>query len=46
MRSIWAQTCEIPPRAPLPGDLETEIAVVGAGMAGVLISAALQEAGH
>ncbi|MBQ1459911.1 MAG: FAD-dependent oxidoreductase [Oscillospiraceae bacterium] len=46
MESIWSQTCEIGRRAPLPGDMETEIAVIGAGMAGILIAAALQEAGH
>jgi len=44
--SIWSRTCEIPPREPLPGALRTEVAVIGAGMAGVLIAAALQRAGR
>lgn len=46
MSSIWTQTCTIRPRESLSGDLSTEIAVIGAGMAGVLIGHALQEAGH
>ncbi len=45
MESIWSQTCKIEGRAPLSGDIKTEIAVIGAGMAGVLIASALQEAG-
>ena len=45
MESIWSQTCPIKERPPLPGDMETEVAVIGAGMAGVLIASALQEAG-
>ena len=45
MESIWSQTCQIKERPPLPGDTETEIAVVGAGMAGVLVASALKEAG-
>ena len=45
MDSIWSQTCQIPERAPLEGDIKTEVAVIGAGMAGVLIASALQEAG-
>jgi len=45
MDSIWSQTCQIKERSPLSGDLETEVAVIGAGMAGVLIASALQEAG-
>ena len=46
MESIWTKTCEIEARAPLKGDTKTEIAVIGAGMAGVLIASALQDAGH
>lgn len=46
MLSIWQQNCTIPPRQPLPGDRSTEIAVIGAGMAGILIADALQRAGH
>ena len=46
MESIWSKTCPIPPREALRGDTEAEIAVVGAGMAGVLIAAALQKAGR
>ena len=45
MDSIWSQTCQIPERAPLEGDIKTEVAVIGAGMAGVLIASALQDAG-
>lgn len=45
MESIWSQTCQIEERPPLYGDVETEVAVIGAGMAGVLIASALQEAG-
>lgn len=46
MKSIWSETCDIPQREPLRGDTETEIAVIGAGMAGVLIAFALQRAGR
>ena len=45
MDSIWCRTCQIKERAPLRRDLEAEVAVIGAGMAGVLIASALQEAG-
>ncbi len=45
MSSIWEKTCTIPPRAALAGDLKAEVAVIGAGMAGVLIAHALQQAG-
>ncbi len=44
--SIWSESCRIEEREPLPGELSTEIAVIGAGMAGVLIASALQEAGR
>ena len=45
MESIWSQSCQIEERTPLQGDRKTEIAVIGAGMAGVLIASMLQEAG-
>lgn len=45
MESIWSQSCSIPKRAPLSGNLEVEVAVIGAGMAGILTASALQEAG-
>ena len=46
MESIWSQTCEIKPRDSLKGNAETEVAVIGAGMAGILIASKLQEKGH
>lgn len=46
MESIWTQTCEIPARKALPGDEKTEVAVIGAGMAGLLIADALANAGY
>ena len=45
MDSIWSQTCSLRDRQPLSGGRKTEIAVIGAGMAGILIASALQEAG-
>lgn len=45
MESIWSQSCKFPAREHLPGNLETEVAVIGAGMAGLLTAFALQEAG-
>ena len=46
MESIWSQSCEIRAREPLGGNAETEIAVIGGGMAGILTAAALREAGR
>lgn len=46
MESIWSQTCRLRQREALPGDTDTDIAVIGAGMAGVLIADALQAAGR
>ena len=41
MESVWTQTCKIPPRASLTHSVEADAAVIGAGMAGVLIALAL-----
>ena len=46
MESIWSRTCKLKAREPLRGDTETEIAVIGAGMAGILSAAALRDAGR
>ena len=45
MESIWTKTCSIPKRESLRKDMETEVAVIGAGMAGILIAYQLQKAG-
>lgn len=46
MKSVWSETCQIEPRPALPGPVETEVAVIGAGMAGILTAWTLQEAGR
>ncbi len=45
MESIWVTETGIRKREPLPGDLETEVVVIGAGMAGILTAYHLQQAG-
>ena len=45
MESLWSQSCKIEKREHLPGSLEVETVVIGAGMAGVLTAFALQQAG-
>ena len=45
MGSIWSKTAAIPPRTPLPGNLRTEVAVIGAGMAGILTAYFLKQQG-
>jgi len=45
MESIWAQSCSIPERDRLNGDMETEIAVIGGGLAGVLTAFLLKKEG-
>ena len=46
MNSIWTQSVQIEEREPLNGDIKAEIAVIGAGIAGLLITSELQRAGR
>ena len=46
MESIWSKSCQIEPRPRLREDLRCEIAVIGAGMAGLLCADALRRDGH
>lgn len=46
LRSIWEVTTSRPSRPPLPGDLEADVCVVGAGIAGVSVSYELTRAGR
>ena len=45
MESIWSQLCRIKERDPLKSDIKTDVAVIGAGMAGILTAFELQKAG-
>ena len=42
MKSIWRETCEIEERKSLDENIETEVAVIGAGMTGILAAYYLQ----
>ncbi len=46
MHSLWEKSCKIPGRESLLGDEKTDVAVIGAGMAGILIAWALQRQGR
>ncbi len=46
MESIWSESCCFKEREPLCGDIQAEIAVIGAGIAGLLTASALQKAGR
>ncbi len=46
MESIWSESCRIRKREPLSGDIQAEIAVIGAGIAGLLTASALRKAGR
>jgi glycine/D-amino acid oxidase-like deaminating enzyme/nitrite reductase/ring-hydroxylating ferredoxin subunit len=43
--SLWLDTAPAPSRPPLTGDLEVDVAVIGAGMLGVCVAALLKEQG-
>lgn len=45
MDSIWTRTARLPRFAPLKGGLQTDVLVIGGGMAGVLCAYLLRQAG-
>ena len=45
MDSIWANSCKLEKRPSLKGEIETEIAIIGGGMTGVLTAWQLQKSG-
>ena len=45
MKTIWTDTVFIPKRNPLPGNLSTDVAVIGGGLAGILTAFYLTQAG-
>lgn len=45
MKSIWSETTKIPPRQPLTEDQSVDVAVIGAGMAGILTAYFLSRQG-
>lgn len=46
MQSIWKQEVQFKSREKLTQDIETEVAVLGAGITGILIGYFLKQAGH
>jgi glycine/D-amino acid oxidase-like deaminating enzyme/nitrite reductase/ring-hydroxylating ferredoxin subunit len=44
--SIWMATASVPTYPPLPGDLDTSVCVIGAGIAGVTTAYLLSQEGH
>ncbi len=44
-RSLWAQTASLPSFPPLEGDVQTDVLIIGGGMAGLLCAYRLQQAG-
>lgn len=45
MKSVWSETTEIPERPTLSSDLSVEVAIIGAGLAGILTAFFLQRQG-
>lgn len=45
MKSIWQKNCSIPARNPLDKNISTPVAIIGAGISGLLIAEKLKEHG-
>ena len=45
MRSYWEESAKLPAFAPLEQDIQTDVLIIGGGMAGVLCAALLMQAG-
>ena len=45
MESVWSESCKLKKREELNGDLETDVLIVGAGIAGILIGYFLKDSG-
>ncbi len=45
MKSIWSESCTLPQKPEMKKDLVTEVAVIGAGMAGLLTAFLLKREG-
>lgn len=45
MKSVWSKTVEIPERKALSGNLRTDVAVIGAGITGILTAYYLKQEG-
>ena len=45
MESLWSKTTDMPAYPPLRGELRADVAVIGGGMAGILIAYFLAKAG-
>lgn len=46
MKSVWSESCKFDKRKRLDRDIETDILVIGAGIAGILIGYFLKESGR
>ena len=45
MESVWSNSCEFEKREKLNEDIETDVVVIGAGLAGILIAYLLKDSG-
>ncbi len=43
--SLWSETAKLPTFDPLPGDIKTDVLIIGGGLAGILCAYLLEQAG-